>query len=137
MLQSKGAERQRLNELSRQVIGACIEVHRQLGPGLLEGIYEECLCHELQLRSLPFVRQVALPVQYKGVKLDGGYRIDLVVGGGLVVELKTVDELLPVHQAQLLTYLKLSGLSLGLLVNFNSAVLRQGIRRVVLGFPDE
>lgn len=131
-----GAEARRLNALTERIIGACIEVHRHLGPGLLESAYEECLCHELSLAGLKFQRQVALPVVYKGLKLDCGYRIDVLVEGGVVVELKAVEALLPVHEAQLLTYLKLSGVSVGLLVNFHVPVLRRGIKRLVNRFPD-
>jgi len=120
-----------INELTECVIGACIEIHKAIGPGLLESAYEECLCHELRLANLAFERQRPLPVAYKGVKLDCGYRIDLVVEGTLIVELKTVQELQPIHEAQLLTYLKLSGLAVGLLINFNVPVLRRGIKRIV------
>jgi GxxExxY protein len=128
---TEGTERQK-DPLSAAVIGAAIEVHRTLGPGLLEKAYEECLCHELHLQRISFQRQVSLPVGYKAVKLDCGYRIDLVVEGRLIVEIKAVDALHPLHQAQLLTYLKLSGLHLGLLLNFNSAVLKDGIKRLIL-----
>ena len=114
-------------DLSERVLGACIEVHRHLGPGLLESAYKECLCHELSLTSLSFVRQRPVPVVYKGVKLDCGYRLDVVVEEKLVLELKAVDHLLPVHEAQVLTYLKLTVLDVGLLVNFNTPVLRRGI----------
>jgi len=114
------------------IIGAAIEVHRQIGPGLLESAYEECLCHELHLRGLPFERQVALPVTYKGVKLDCVYKIDLIVQQEIVVELKAIEKLLPVHEAQLLTYLKISGKHVGLLINFNSPLLTQGIIRGIL-----
>ncbi|MGC1372570.1 MAG: GxxExxY protein [Candidatus Sulfotelmatobacter sp.] len=114
------------------IIGAAIEVHRQLGPGLLESAYEQCLCHELHLRGLPFKCQVDLPVSYKGLQLDCGYKIDLIVGEEVVVELKSVEKILPVHEAQLLTYLKLSGKAVGLLINFNSSLLTQGIIRRVL-----
>ena len=126
-----------INELSERVIGACIEIHRTIGPGLLESAYEECLCHELHLAGLKFERQKPLPVAYKGVQLDCGYRLDLVVGDKLIVELKTVQELLPIHEAQLLTYLKLSSLAVGLLVNFNVPVLRRGIKRIVNHYVDE
>ena len=119
-------------QITEAIIGAAIEVHRLLGPGLLESAYEECLCHELSLRGLSFERQVPLPVIYKGVKLDCGYRLDIVVADQVVVELKTVDALLPVHEAQLLTYLKLSGKRIGLLLNFHVEVLRNGIKRRVL-----
>ena len=114
------------------IIGAAIEVHRQLGPGLLESAYELCLCHELHLRGLPFACQVDLPVSYKGLKLDCGYKIDVVVNDEVIVELKAVERILPVHEAQLLTYLKLSGKKVGLLINFNSSLLTQGIIRRVL-----
>jgi GxxExxY protein len=130
------AEARSLDELSEKVIGACIEIHRHLGPGLLESAYEECLCHELSLAGVKFERQKTLPVSYKSVKLDCGYRLDVVLEGSLIVELKTVDQLLPIHEAQLLTYLKLSGISLGLLINFNVPTLKQGLKRIVNNFPD-
>jgi GxxExxY protein len=114
------------------IIGAAIEVHRQLGPGLLESAYEQCLCHELHLRGLPFRCQVNLPVSYKGLQLDCGYKIDVIVNDEVIVELKAVEKILPVHEAQLLTYLKLSGKKVGLLINFNSPLLTQGIIRRVL-----
>ncbi len=120
-----------INELSGIVIGAAIEVHKVLGPGLLESAYENCLCHELQLRNIVFERQKPLPITYKGVNLDCGYRLDVVVQGMVVLEVKACDRIEPIHQAQLLTYLKLSGLSLGLLLNFNVPVMRDGIVRVV------
>lgn len=118
-------------ELTRSIIGAAIEVHRELGPGLIESAYEECLCHELSLRGHAFQRQVALPVRYKGVKLDCGYRMDLVVDDTVVLELKAVEEVAPIHEAQLITYLKLSQKKIGLLINFNVAVLKDGILRRV------
>jgi GxxExxY protein len=118
--------------LTREIIAAAIEVHRALGPGLLESAYQACLSKELQLRSLEFVQQVELPLTYKDVKVDCGYRIDLIVMNRVVIELKSVQELLPVHEAQLLTYLHLTGLRIGLLINFNVAVLKDGIRRRVL-----
>ena len=121
------------DRLSRQVIGAAIEVHRALGPGLLESVYEACLCHELAVRNVAFERQVSLPVQYKDVYLDCGYRLDVLVGGCMIVELKSVAQLEPIHDAQLLTYLRLSRLWLGLLINFNVPVLKQGIKRLVNG----
>jgi len=114
------------------IIGAAIEVHRQLGPGLLESAYEQCLCHELHLRGLPFKCQVNLPVSYKGLQLDCGYKIDVIVNDEVIVELKSVERILSVHEAQLLTYLKLSGKRVGLLINFNSSLLTQGIIRRVL-----
>ena len=122
-----------LEELTEQIIGAAIEVHRHLGPGLLESTYEECLCHELNLRGLQFERQVPLPVVYKGVKLDCGYRLDILVEGEVILELKAVDAVLPVNEAQLLTYLKLSSKKVGFIINFHVAVLsRGGIVRKVL-----
>ena len=124
------------NQISEQVIGAAIDVHRHLGPGLLESAYQECLAHELALRRIPFEKKKSPPVCYKGVKLDCGYRVDFVVNGSVVVELKAVDEISAVHTAQLLTYLKLTGCRLGLLINWNVPVLRDGIRRVVLGLDE-
>ena len=120
------------DSLTESVIGLAIEVHRALGPGLLESAYQECLCYELKAKGIAFGRQVALPVVYKSVKLDCGYRMDLVVDDRLVVELKTVEKILPIHEAQLLTYLRLSGIRTGLLLNFNTAVLKNGIKRMVL-----
>src|SRR5215831_15985895 len=122
------------DQLTELIIGAAIEVHRETGPGLLESVYEECLCYELSQLRLAFERQVHLPVLYKGIKLDCGYRMDLVVEDAVVLELKTVDILLPVHSAQLLTYLKLSGKKVGLLMNFNESVLRKGLKRLVNDF---
>ncbi len=118
--------------LTSKVIGAAIEVHRTLGPGLLESAYETCLCYELEQIGLPFCRQVNLPIEYKGVQMDEGYRMDVVVEDTLILELKTVEAILPVHEAQLLSYLKLSGLTKGLLINFHTAMLRDGIKRMVL-----
>jgi len=114
------------------VIGAAIEVHRELGPGLLESAYEECLAIELSASGISFARQVALPVIYKGRQLDLAYRVDMIVESQLVLELKAVETLQPVHQAQLLTYMRLAGIRTGLLMNFNAAVLRSGLRRMVL-----
>jgi len=127
------AQRKYLNDLTGKVIGLCIEIHRELGPGLLESAYEECLAYELLQSDLPFERQRPLPLRYKKVCLDCGYRLDFVVKGSLIVELKTVAELLPIHEAQLLTYLKVDRKPLGLLVNFNVPVLKQGIKRIVCG----
>lgn len=118
--------------LTERVIGFAIEVHRYLGPGLLESAYEECLCFELKQNGITHRRQVPLPVVYKSVRLDCGYRMDIVVADTLVIELKTVETLLQVREARLLTYLKLGGLKAGLLLNFNAAVLKDGIRRMVL-----
>ena len=124
---------QRENDLlTEKVIGFAIEVHRQLGPGLLESAYEECLCYELRQSGLSFRRRVPLPVVYKAIHLDCGYRIDVVVEEQVILELKTVERLMPIHEAQILTYLKLSGLHTGLLLNFNSAVLKDGMRRIML-----
>ena len=125
-------ETDRANGLSREVIGAAIEVHRHLGPGLLESAYQASLEKELELRDIPFDRQVPLPVEYKGVRLDCGYQMDLAVGGLVVVELKAVEKLEPIHEAQLLTYLRLSKRWLGMLINFNVTVLKDGVRRRVL-----
>ncbi|MBA3346881.1 MAG: GxxExxY protein [Gemmatimonadales bacterium] len=119
--------------VSHAVIGAAIEVHRQLGPGLLESIYERALCRELWLRGVPSERQVLLPVAYKGVDLDVAVRLDLIVEGKVIVEVKAVEALAPIHRAQLLTYLKLSALPLGLLLNFNVTLLRHGVRRIFHG----
>ena len=132
----RDAETQSFNELTERVIGACIEIHRALGPGLLESAYEECLCYELSQAGMKFERQKPLPVNYKDVKLDCGYRLDLVVEEKIIIELKAVESLLPIHEAQLLTYLKLSGITLGLLINFNVAMLKQGIKRIVNNFQD-
>lgn len=123
----------RLNEPSNRVIGLCLEVHRELGPGLLESAYEEALAYELLPAGIRFERQRDMPPVYQGAKPDCGYRLDLVIEGDLILELKAVTELLPVHHAQLLTYLKLERRSLGLLINFNGPVLKNGIRRVVAG----
>jgi len=119
-------------EVTREIIGAAIEVHRVLGPGLLESAYEECLCRELSLRRVAFLRQYPLPVDYKGVRLECGYRVDLLVADSVVVEVKAVERLLPVHEAQLLSYLKLGGWKLGLLINFNVPLLKQGVKRMVI-----
>jgi GxxExxY protein len=119
-------------ELSNKVIGCAIEVHRNLGPGLLESTYEQCLAHELKIEGMPFKLQYPLPVEYKGIKLDCGYRIDLLVDNYLIVELKSVENVLPIHQAQLLTYMKLSGIKIGLLMNFNVKYMKDGIKRMVL-----
>ena len=123
-----------LNQISHRIIGAAIEVHRQLGPGLLEATYETCLAHELELAGLFVERQKALPLIYKDLKLDHGYRIDLLIERSIIVEVKSVDGLAPVHEAQVLTYLKLSNLHLGLLINFNVPLLREGIKRLVMDF---
>jgi GxxExxY protein len=121
-----------VEQVAKEVVDAAMAVHMALGPGLLESVYEVCLCHELAQRGVPFESQVTLPVTYRGVRLDAGLRLDLVVGGRVIVELKAVETTQPVHEAQLLTYLKLTGLRVGLLVNFSSALLRDGIKRMVL-----
>lgn len=121
-----------INEITKAVIGSAIEVHRALEPGLLESAYEECLARELTIRQVPFSKQRPLPVEYKGLRLDCGYRLDLLVADAVVVEIKAVEALLPIHQAQVLTYLRLGGWHVGLLINFNVPVLKQGIRRLVL-----
>ena len=127
------SSRQRANELSKEIIGAAIEVHRLLGPGLLESAYEECLCCELELRGIEFKRQEPLPVVYKDVRLDCGYRLDLLVGDLVIVELKSVEKIEPIHEAQLLTYLRLRDSWLGLIINFNVKLLKDGVRRLVNG----
>lgn len=117
--------------LSERVIGLAIDVHRNLGPGLLESAYEECLCFELKQSEIGYVRQAALPIWYKGLKVDAGYRMDIVANGELVIEVKAIERLLPIHNAQMLTYLRLSGHKVGLLINFNSIVLKDGLKRFV------
>jgi len=119
-----------INQLSSKIIGAAIEVHKGLGPGLLESAYQKCLCHELKLRGLSFDNQRPLPIVFKGEKLDCGYRLDVVVDNAIILELKSCEKIEPIHKAQLLTYLKLSGLKLGLVLNFNVPVMRDGIVRI-------
>ncbi len=125
-----------LNKLSSKIISAAIEVHKELGPGLLESTYEECLYYELQLRDLGIERQKPLPITYKGKLLDAGYRLDMVIEKAIILELKACEKIESVHQAQLLTYLKLSGLKLGLLLNFNAPLMRDGITRLVNKFDE-
>ncbi len=120
-----------ISELSGKIIGAAIEVHKGLGPGLLESVYEECLCHELKLRGLSFERQKPLIVKYKDTILECGYRLDMVVENKIILELKSCEKIDPIHKAQLLTYLKLSGLHLGLILNFNVPVMKNGVVRIV------
>ena len=141
MTEHRGTEAQRQEEeiggkevfaLSRKVIGCVIEVHRALGPGLLESVYEHALARELSLQGLPFQRQIDLPVMYKGEQLPQFYRLDMVVDSRLLLELKAVEALLPLHKAQTLTYLRMSGLKTGLLINFNVEAAKQGIRRISL-----
>jgi len=131
---SSQEEADELNRLSNEAIGAAIEVHRQLGPGLLESAYESCLIWELRQRGLSVETQVPVPIRYKDLLFDEGYRIDLLVEGKLVLELKSIDKLLPIHTAQVLTYLKMTGLKMALLLNFNIELMRSGIKRVVNEF---
>jgi GxxExxY protein len=131
-MQQEDQKFRRTDPVSWQIISACIEVHRTLGPGLLESVYEGCLCRELDLRQVSFRRQVTLPVEYKGVQFECAYRADLIVADTVVVELKAIDQLSSIHAAQLLTYLKLSGYNIGLLVNFNVTALRHGLRRFTI-----
>jgi GxxExxY protein len=125
-----------LYELSSRIIGACIDVHRELGPGLLESAYEECLCYELTQRNIQFARQQPLPIVYKGARLDCGYVLDVIAENSIILELKSVEKLLPIHEAQLITYLKLANLSLGLLINFNVSLLKTGIRRIANNYQE-
>jgi GxxExxY protein len=123
-------------ELTHQIIGAAIDVHRELGSGLLEAVYEECLCYELTTRGIPFDRQKTIPVVYKGAKLDCGYRADIVVLGKVIVEIKAISAVAPVHDVVMLTYLRLSGCKIGLLINFHSALLKDGIHRYVWNYEN-
>lgn len=125
-----------VNVLTREIIGAAIEVHRHLGPGLLESAYLQCLIRELSLKEIPFKREWPLPLEYKGVRLNCSYRLDLLVADAVVVEIKSVEALTSIHDAQLLTYLKLGGWKVGLLINFNVEVLKTGIHRKVLGLVE-
>ena len=125
-----------MNQLSSKIIGAAIEVHKTLEPGLLESAYEECLCHELNIQGLLFEKQKPLTIYYKGKKLDCGYRLDIVVEKAVIIELKSCEKVEPIHKAQLLTYLKLSGLNLGLILNFNVPLMRDGIVRIVNEFSE-
>lgn len=120
------------NPITDAIIGAAIEVHKELGPGLLESAYEQCLCHELYLRQLPFQCQLSMPVKYKGINLDCGYRLDVVVNDEVVVELKAVEQITDLHRAQILTYMRLSKKKVGLLINFNVPLLKDGIERFVV-----
>lgn len=121
---------EQINQLTERIIGAAIEVHKELGPGLLESAYQAALAHELRLRQIPFEEQKSCPVSYKGLVIENAYRLDFLVEGTVVVELKTVDALIDVHEAQVLTYLKFTGCHIGLLFNFNSTVLIKGTRRL-------
>ena len=123
---------ERVESIATEVVDSAFKVHSALGPGLLESVYEACLAHELHRRGIGFERQVSMPVHYEGLNLDAGLRLDLVVAGQIVVECKAVESLLPVHKAQLLTYLKLSGHRLGFLINFNVPTLKEGLRRIIL-----
>ena len=125
-----------LNQLTHEIIGAAIEVHRKLGPGLLESAYRNCLCRELFLRGIKFKYEDPLPLEYKGLLLGCGYRVDIVVEGLVAIEVKSVEALAPIHDAQLLTYLRLGGWRLGLLINFNVEVLKNGIHRKILGYDN-
>jgi GxxExxY protein len=125
-----------INDLTQAIIGSAIEVHRLLGPGLLESAYQESLARELSLRQIPFEREKPLPLEYKGAKLDCGYRLDFLVADAVVVEVKALEGLLPIHQAQLLTYLKLGGWKVGLIINFHESMLKNGIKRLVLGLTE-
>ena len=126
-------DKERANLLSNRIIGTAIEVHKALSPGLLESAYEACLYHELNLQGIHIQRQVPLPIKYKGLELEIGYRLDLLIEDLIIVELKAVERIEPIHEAQLMTYLRLTGIWLGLLLNFNVPVLRHGIKRIVLG----
>jgi len=119
-----------VNKLTGEIISAAIEVHKTLGPGLLESAYEECLCREFDLRKIPYKRQKELPLEYKGIKLDCGYRLDVFVENSVIVELKCCESLQPIYEAQLLTNLKLTGVKVGLLINFNVPFLKEGIKRI-------
>ena len=125
-----------LNKLNNTIIGAAIEVHKILGPGLLESAYEQCLCHELSLKNISFERQKELPIVDKQIKLDCGYRLDILVEGNIILELKSCEKIEPIYRAQLLTYLKLSGKTLGLIMNFNTPVMKDGIIRIVNDFKE-
>jgi GxxExxY protein len=126
----------KIDQIYQEIIGAALTVHKALGPGLLESAYQECLCQELNARGIPFERELPLPVKYKGVRIACAYQVGLLVAKSVVVEVKSVDAIAPVHEAQLLTYLRLGGWQVGLLMNFNVPVLKQGIRRRVLGFDE-
>jgi GxxExxY protein len=127
----------RINELTEQVIAAAIEVHRTLGPGLLESVYQECLSKELSLRQIPFKRKAGLPVEFKGSRFECGYHIDFLIADTVLIEIKSVEAVLPLHEAQLLTYMKLGGWKVGLLINFNVPLLKQGICRRVLNINED
>lgn len=125
-----------INQLTHEVIGAAIEVHRKLGPGLLESAYRKCLCRELHLKNIRFDYEHPLPLEYKGIRLECGYRVDIVVDRRVAVEVKSVQSLAPIHDAQMLTYLRLGGWRVGLLINFNVEVLKHGIHRKIMGYDN-
>ena len=135
-MKRRDTETPREDRVTDKIIGAAIEIHRVLGPGLLDSAYEECVCYELSQRGLQFKRQVPLPVTYKGIKLACGYKMDLLVDDLVIVELKTVETLLTVHSAQLLSYLRLSGKPVGLLINFHTPLLKSGLKRIVNHFSE-
>jgi GxxExxY protein len=132
----ESAEGAEINRLTDRIIAASIEIHRHLGPGLLESAYEECLCYELSRERIRFARQVPVPIRYKGLSLDCSYRLDLLVEDSVIVEIKAIDELLPIHSAQLLTYLKAANKRIGLLINFNVPVLKKGLKRLANRFTE-
>ncbi len=127
----------KVNDLTGMIIGAAIEVHRSLGPGLLESAYEECLCRELMLRGIKFRRQLPIPLEYKGIKLEKGYQLDLLIENTVVVEIKSVESIHPIFEAQVLTYMRLGDWKIGLILNFNVEVLKNGVRRFVLGLEND
>lgn len=129
-------QRTPINQITQEIIGAGIAVHRELGPGLLESAYQQCMRQELTLRGIPFQREVPLPLEYRGIRLECGYRLDLLVASAVVVEVKAIEAIASTHEAQLLTYLRLGGWTVGLLMNFNTVVLKEGIRRRVLGLRE-
>lgn len=133
MLDAK-QDSERINFLTEKIIGCAIEVHKAIGPGSLESAYEECLCYELAQNGLKFERQIPLPVVYKGVKLDCGYKLDVIVEDTIIIELKAVDRIIAIHEAQLLSYLRMLDLRVGLILNFHSSVLKEGIKRIVNRF---
>jgi len=121
-----------IDKLSNKVIGLAIEVHRNLGPGLLESVYQQCLAYELSKNNIEFVSEHNIPVKYKEVNIDCGFRADIIVAGNIILEIKEVNKILPIHEAQLMTYLKITGIKLGLIINFNVTLLKQGIKRIIL-----
>jgi len=133
---SNTSSKLKINELTQAIIGSAIEVHRLLGPGLLESAYQESLARELTLRQIPFEREKPLPLEYKGAKLDCGYRLDFLIADAVVVEVKAAEGLLPIHQAQLLTYMKIGGWKVGLIINFHESLLKNGIKRLVLSLTE-